>query len=68
MNIQINNNQIKQMSLNISKNDVLNFISNDYDSYILFLYNELNNNQITREEYNEELLSIDSLTIIEVTV
>lgn len=68
MNIQINNNQIKQMSLNISKNDVLNFIINDYDSYILFLYNELNNNQITREEYNEELLSIDSLTIIEVTV
>lgn len=68
MNIQINNNQIKQMSLNISKNDVLNFIINDYDSYILFLYNELNNNQITREEHNEELLSIDSLTIIEVTV
>lgn len=61
MDVQLSNNQIKQFSLAVSINDVLNCISNDYDNYIQFLNEELDNQQITKEEYNKELLLIDKI-------
>ncbi len=61
MNIHLSNSQIKQFSLAVSINDVLNCISNDYDNYLQFLNKELDNQQITKEEYNKELLSINKL-------
>ena len=61
MDVQLSNNQIKQFSLAVSINDVLNCISNDYDNYIQFLSEELDNQKITKEEYNKELLLIDKI-------
>lgn len=61
MNIHLSNSQIKQFSLAVSINDVLNCITNDYDNYLQFLKEELDNQQITKEEYNRELLSINKL-------
>lgn len=61
MDVQLSNNQIKQFSLAVSINDVLNCISNDYDNYLQFLNEELDNQQITKEEYNKELLLIDKI-------
>ncbi len=61
MNMHLSNSQIKQFSLAVSINDVLNCISNDYDNYLQFLNKELDNQQITKEEYNKELLSINKL-------
>ena len=54
MDISISDKQIKQLSLSISITDVLDCIRNDYDSYLEFLNNELNDNEITEEEYKKE--------------
>ena len=61
MDISISDKQIKQLSLSISITDVLDCIRNDYDSYLEFLNNELNDNEITEEEYKKELHLIDKL-------
>lgn len=61
MDIPISDKQIKQLSLSISITDVLDCIRNDYDSYLEFLNSELNNNEITEEEYKKELRLIDEL-------
>ena len=61
MDISISDRQIKQLSLSISITDVLDCIRNDYDSYLEFLNNELNDNEITEEEYKKELHLIDKL-------
>lgn len=61
MNIHLSNSQIKQFSLAVSINDVLNCITNNYDNYLQFLKEELYNQQITKEEYDKELLLINIL-------
>ena len=61
MDISISDKQIKQLSLSISITDVLDCIRNDYDSYLEFLNNELNDNEITEEEYKKEWHLIDKL-------
>ena len=61
MDISISDKQIKQLSLSISITDVLDCIRNDYDSYLEFLNSELNDNEITEEEYKKELHLIDKL-------
>jgi hypothetical protein len=61
MNIHLSNSQIKQFSLAVSINDVLNCITNNYDNYLQFLKEELYNQQITKEEYDKELLLINRL-------
>ena len=61
MDVQLSNNQIKQFSLAVSINDVLNCITNNYDNYLQFLKEELYNQQITKEEYDKELLLINRL-------
>lgn len=61
MDIQLSNNQVKQFGLAVSINDVLNCISNDYDNYLQFLNEELDNQQITKEEYKKELCLINKL-------
>lgn len=61
MNIHLSNSQIKQFSLVVSINDVLNCITNNYDNYLQFLKEELDNQQITKEEYDKELLLINKL-------
>ena len=60
MDIKLNVNQIKQISSALSLNDVLNCIKEDYDSYLQFLKEELDNKEITKEEYEKELLSINN--------
>lgn len=61
MDIELTNNQIKQFSLSISITDVLDCIRKDYDSYLNFLSEELENNNINQEEYNRELLFVEEL-------
>lgn len=61
MDIELTNNQIKQFSLSISITDVLDCIKKDYDSYLNFLNEELENNNINQEEYNRELLFVEEL-------
>lgn len=61
MNIHLSNSQIKQFSLAVSINDVLNCITNNYDNYLQFLKEELYNQKITKEEYDKELLLINIL-------
>ena len=61
MDTTISDSQIKQLSLSISINDVLNCIRKDFDKYLRFLNEELQNNEITQAEYEKELLLIDRL-------
>lgn len=61
MDIKLNHNQIKQFSLALSIDDVLNCIIKDYDGYLNFLNEELENENINQEEYNRELLFVEEL-------
>lgn len=63
MDIELNYNQIKQFSLALSVDDVLNCIRKDYDSYLNFLNEEFENNEISEEEYNRELMLIQHLKL-----
>lgn len=65
IDIKLNHKQIKQFSLALSVDDVLNCIRKDYDSYLNFLNEELQNNEITKEEYNRELMLIQHLKLHE---
>lgn len=58
---KINDKQLKQFSLAISIDDILNCIRNDYDSYFNFLKDELKNKNITYKEYKKELNLIQKL-------
>ena len=49
IDIKLNNNQIKQFSLALSIDDVLNCIRKDYDSYLNFLNEEFENNEMICE-------------------
>lgn len=59
MDILLNDNQIKKLSLSISTNDVLDYIKKDYNNYLKYLEEELSNNKITKKEYKEEIISIE---------
>ena len=65
IDIKLNNNQIKQFSLALSIDDVLNCIRKDYDSYLNFLNEEFENNEISEEEYKRELMLIQHLKLNE---
>ena len=65
IDIKLNHKQIKQFSLALSVDDELNCIRKDYDSYLNFLNEELQNNEITKEEYNRELMLIQHLKLNE---
>lgn len=65
MDIKLNHNQIKQFSLALSIDDVLNCIIKDYDGYLNFLNEEFENNKISEEEYNRELMLIEHLKLNE---
>lgn len=61
MDIILSNNQIKQLSLSVSINDVLDCIKKDYDGYLKFLDEELKKNKMTKKEYQDELILIEKL-------
>lgn len=61
MNIQLSSKQIKYFSSSIVMTDVLNYIKNDYDNYLKFLNDELTNNNISDEEYKEEINLINNI-------
>lgn len=65
IDIKLNNNQIKQFSLALSIDDVLNCIRKDYDSYLNFLNEEFENNEISEEEYKREIMLIEYLKLNE---
>ena len=56
MDVKLSDKQIKQFSLTLSVDDVLNCIMKDIDSYMNFLNAELECKAITQEEYEKELL------------
>lgn len=51
----LSDSQIKQLSLSISINDVLDCIRKDCDGYLKFLNEELENQEITECEYRKEI-------------
>ena len=55
MDISLNTNQIKQLSLSISIIDIVDYIKNNSDEYLKFLESELESNSITNEEYQKEI-------------
>lgn len=61
MDVKLSDKQIKQFSLTLSVDDVLNCIMKDIDSYMNFLNAELECKAITQEEYEKELLLINKL-------
>lgn len=61
MDIEISDRQVKHLALAISLNDVLECIKDDYESYLLFLNEELENKEITDIEYYKELNLIQKL-------
>lgn len=61
MDIRLSNNQIKQISSSLSINDVLNCIYSNYDDYIKFLEKELEDNKISRNDFEEEIKTIKKL-------
>ena len=63
MDIELSDKQIKQFALVVSLNDVLECIKKDINSYLLFLNNELENNEITEVEYNTDLKLIERLKV-----
>lgn len=65
IDIKLNNKQIKQFSLALSIDDVLNCIRKDYDSYLNFLNEEFENNEISEEEYKREIMLIEYLKLNE---
>lgn len=56
MDMILSDKQIRQLSLSISIIDVLNCLKKDYDSYLKFLDKELKANEITKVEYEKELM------------
>ena len=61
MDMTLSDSQIKQLSLAISVNDVLNCIRKDIDGYLLFLKEELKNSEITITEYENELKLVERI-------
>ena len=59
--IQLSNKQLKQLSLAITIEDVLECIKKDTDSYLIFLKEEFENEEITEEEYKKELILVDTI-------
>ena len=55
MDISLNTNQIKQLSLSISIIDIVDYIKNNSNDYLTFLEGELESNSITNEEYQKEI-------------
>ena len=55
MDISLNTNQIKQLSLSISIIDIVDYIKNNSNDYLKFLEGELESNSITHEEYQTEI-------------
>lgn len=55
MDISLNTNQIKQLSLSISIIDIVDYIKNNSNDYLKFLEGELESNSITNEEYQKEI-------------
>ena len=55
MDISLNTNQIKQLSLSISIIDIVDYIKNNSNDYLKFLEDELESNSITNEEYQKEI-------------
>ena len=66
MDVKLDNEQIKQLSIALSINDVLDCIKKNYDSYLKFLEEELKNNKISQSEYNNELTSLDKIKELKV--
>ena len=61
MDTTLSDSQVKQLSLSISINDVLNCIRKDIKGYLEFINDELKNNEITQAEYEKELMLIERL-------
>ena len=61
MDITLSDNQVKQLSSKISINDVLNWIKKDFNNYVEFLNDELLNQEITKFEYEKELILIEKM-------
>lgn len=61
MDITLSDNQVKQLSSTISINDVLNWIKKDFNNYAEFLNDELLNQEITKFEYEKELILIEKM-------
>lgn len=61
MDITLSDNQVKQLSSTISINDVLNWIKKDFNNYVEFLNDELLNQEITKFEYEKELILIEKM-------
>ena len=61
MDIELSDKQVKQFALVVSLNDVLECIKKDIDSYLSFLNNELENEEITDMEYDNEMKLIERL-------
>ena len=66
MDVKLDNEQIKQLSIALSINDVLDCIKKNYDSYLKFLEEELKNNNISLAEYNNELTTLDKIKELKV--
>ena len=61
MDISLNTNQIKQLSLSISIIDIVDYIKNNSNDYLKFLEGELESNSITNEEYQKEIYAYKKL-------
>lgn len=61
MDIKLQNKQIEQLSLALSVDDVLNFIENNKNDYLLFLNEELESKNISLKEYNNEISYLNIL-------
>ena len=66
MDVKLDNEQIKQLSIALSINDVLDCIKKNYDSYLKFLEEELKSNKISLAEYNNELTTLDKIKELKV--
>ena len=61
MDIRLSDNQVKQISSSLSINDVLNCIYSNYEDYINYLKKELEENKITKKDYEQEIKIIKKL-------
>lgn len=61
MDIRLSDNQVKQISSSLSINDVLNCIYSNYEDYINYLKKELEDNKITKKDYEQEIKIIKKL-------
>lgn len=56
MDIELCENEISKIANNIVFSDVLYYINENSDKYLLWLRNQLKNDLITLEEYKRELI------------